>query len=258
DALGTMAASSACLAAERKPWWLSNRKVGVAAPPWCISWYLAFQWSWCSVSFSPFRYFGHRCSVSVSELSDLLVFSSLLIAITASKPDLCRLLCANPQVVDKNLREARALITTQEQSNVSTAVGLLDAALARSPRLEAALELKARSLLFLLRFREVADMLKDYIPSYKGDGGGGDDGSTSSLGAGDHSLMTASSAPLTRERANLLSPGRERSDGDRCFSVSDLKRRLLAGLSRSSYREGEWRYVHRGHHIPPHSYVLHT
>ncbi|CAL9781090.1 unnamed protein product [Musa acuminata subsp. burmannicoides] len=158
----------------------------------------------------------------------------------------------NRKVVDKNLREARALITTQEQSNVSTAVGLLDAALALSPRLEAALELKARSLLFLRRFREVADMLQDYIPSYKGGGGGGgggDDGSTSSLGAGDHSL-TASSAPLPRERANLLSPGRERSDGDRsfrCFSVSDLKRRLLAGLSRSSYREGEWRYLVLGH-----------
>ncbi|CAL9145982.1 unnamed protein product [Musa hybrid cultivar] len=152
---------------------------------------------------------------------------------------------SNRKVVDKNLREARVLIATQEQSNVSKAVGLLDAALALSPRLEAALKLKARSLLFLHRFREVADMLQDYIPSHKAGGGGGDDGSTSSLSAGDH-FSIASSAPLSRERANLLSPGREQSDGDRsfrCLSVSDLKRRLLAGLFKTSQGEGEWRYL---------------
>ncbi|KAG6531364.1 uncharacterized protein LOC122050787 [Zingiber officinale] len=153
---------------------------------------------------------------------------------------------SNKKVVDKYLREARSLIATQEQSNVVSAVGLLDAALALSPRMEAALELKARSLLFLRRFREVADMLQDYIPSYKADDRSGDgDSTSSSLGAaGDHSM--ASSAPLTRERANLLSPGRERSDGDhsfRCFSVSDLKRRVLAGMSKSSDREGQWRYL---------------
>ncbi|URD79371.1 hypothetical protein MUK42_20276 [Musa troglodytarum] len=38
-----MAASSPCPAAERKHWWLSNRKVGVAAPPWCISWSRRFN-----------------------------------------------------------------------------------------------------------------------------------------------------------------------------------------------------------------------
>ncbi|CAL9133556.1 unnamed protein product, partial [Musa acuminata var. zebrina] len=154
---------------------------------------------------------------------------------------------SNKKVVDKYLREARVLISTQEQSNVSAAVGLLDAALAISPRHEAALELRARSLLFLRRFREVADMLQDYIPSFKvGSGGGGDDDSSSSLGgAGDHSSV-ASSAPISRERVKLLSPARERSDGDRsfrCFSVSELKRRLVAGLSKSSDREGQWRYL---------------
>ncbi|RWV80685.1 hypothetical protein GW17_00058004 [Ensete ventricosum] len=153
----------------------------------------------------------------------------------------------SPQVVDKYLREARSLIATQELSNVASAVGLLDATLIHSPRLEAALELRARSLLFLRRFRHVADMLQDYIPSFKvGGGGGGIDDSSSSLGvAGDRSSV-ASSAPLSRERANLLSPGRERSDGDRsfrCFSVSDLKRRLMVGLSKRSDREGQWRYV---------------
>ncbi|CAL9753573.1 unnamed protein product [Musa acuminata subsp. burmannicoides] len=153
---------------------------------------------------------------------------------------------SNRKVVDKYLREARSLVATQELSNVAAAVGLLDATLVHSPRLEAALELRARSLLFLRRFREVADMLQDYIPSYKVGGGGGIDDSSSSLGvAGDRSSV-ASSAPLSRERVNLLSPGRERSDGDRsfrCFSVSDLKRRLMVGLSKRSDREGQWRYL---------------
>ncbi|XP_074561855.1 uncharacterized protein LOC141824690 [Curcuma longa] len=154
---------------------------------------------------------------------------------------------SNKKVVDKYLREARSLIASQEQSNVAVAVGLLDAALALYPRMEAALELKARSLLFLRRFREVADMLQDYIPSYKvGCGVGEGDSSSSSLGsAGDHSSV-ASSAPLTRERANLLSPDREMSDGDRsfrCFSVADLKRRVLASISKSSDGEGQWRYL---------------
>ncbi|WOL00295.1 hypothetical protein Cni_G09008 [Canna indica] len=89
-------------------------------------------------------------------------------------------------------------------------------------------------------------MLQDYIPSYKvgggGDGGDDDDSSSSLVGLS----SVASSAPLSRERTNLLSPGRERSDGDRsfrCFSVSDLKRRVLAGLSKNSDREGQWRYL---------------
>ncbi|RWW71131.1 hypothetical protein BHE74_00021146 [Ensete ventricosum] len=215
-----MAAGSPTLTAEKKRWWLSNKKVS-AVPQYAVV-------TWCLFS-SLLRWVPSAHSTPSNELGGAAMAASIL-------------------VVDKYIREARVLISTQEQSNVSAAVGLLDAALALSPRLEAALELRARSLLFLRRFREVADMLQDYIPSFKvGSGGGGDDDSFSSLGgAGDHSSV-ASSAPISRERANLLSPARERSDGDRsfrCFSVSELKRRLVAGLSKGSDREGQWRYVY--------------
>ncbi|KAG0543943.1 hypothetical protein BDA96_02G232500 [Sorghum bicolor] len=44
-------------------------------------------------------------------------------------------------------------------------LGMVDAALELSPRMEAALELRARSLLALRRYREVVEMLRDYIPS---------------------------------------------------------------------------------------------
>ncbi|URD74915.1 DNAJ heat shock N-terminal domain-containing protein [Musa troglodytarum] len=142
------------------------------------------------------------------------------------------------KLVRRYLRDARSLVATRELPKVSTAVGLLDAALALSPSHEAALELKARSLLFLHRFREVVDMLRDYIPSGKMAAAAGDNDSSTSL-------CSAASAPLNRE---LLSPGREGSGGClffRCFSVSDLKRKFLAGLSKSSGDEGHWRYVYR-------------
>ncbi|KAG6467405.1 hypothetical protein ZIOFF_074776 [Zingiber officinale] len=232
-----MAASSPSLASEKKPWWLSNKKVGFVL--FCFFPKLTL---FCSIHGEIGAGFAvlPRCSSSSS------VFDGVFPLV--SKSHLLSSSCASTQVVDKYLREARSLIASQEQSNVAFAVGLLDAALALYPRMEAALELKARSLLFLRRFREVADMLKDYIPSYKvGCGAGEDDSSSSSsLGsAGDHSSV-ASSAPLTRERANLLSPGCEMSDGDRsfrCFSVADLKRRVLAGISKSSDGEGQWRYL---------------
>ncbi|XP_065041349.1 uncharacterized protein LOC135675009 [Musa acuminata AAA Group] len=147
---------------------------------------------------------------------------------------------SNRKLVRKYLRDARSLVATRELPKVSTAVGLLDAALVVSPLHEAALELKARSLLFLRRFREVADMLQDYIPSCKMAAAAADNDSSTSLGS-------AVSAPLNRE---LLSPGGEGSGGGlffRCFSVSDLKRKFLAGLSKSSGDEGHWRYLVLGH-----------
>nr|CAD1828546.1 unnamed protein product [Ananas comosus var. bracteatus] len=138
---------------------------------------------------------------------------------------------SNKKIVDRYLREARALIARRDASDVAAAVGLLDAALAVAPRLEAALELRARSLLALRRYRDVAEMLEEYMPSYRGGAGAGDDDSSGgSLGGGG-----GGSSGEQSSRAKLLSPERERSDlgggggggSFRCFSVSDLKRRVL-------------------------------
>lgn len=120
---------------------------------------------------------------------------------------------------------------------MAAAINLLDSALAVSPRLEAALELKARSLLHLRRFKDVADMLQHYIPSCK------------IQSSSDYSPDNSSNL-LPRERANLLPSTAENScpsldyDGDhsfKCFSVSDLKKKVLAGLSKNSDKEGQWR-----------------
>lgn len=158
-------------------------------------------------------------------------------------------------MIDKYLREARAILAVAPENGGSDAVvalGLVDAALELSPRMEAALELRARALLSLRRYKEVAEMLRDYIPSC-GKSCSGDDTSSSSSA----SLLSSGSGDLgTISRAKLLSPERHRSDdaGEpgagnvrsfRCFDISELKRRVLAGLSKNPNTDTQWRYVVR-------------
>ncbi|XP_011042235.1 PREDICTED: uncharacterized protein LOC105137969 [Populus euphratica] len=139
---------------------------------------------------------------------------------------------SNRKIVDKYIKDARNLIASQEQSEIASALKLLDAALALSPRLEVALELKARSLLYLRRFKEVADMLQDYIPSLKM--ANDDSGSISS--------SDSSSQQLSRERVKLL-PSDNSDPSFKCFSVSDLKKKVMAGLCKNCDKEGQWRYL---------------
>ncbi|KAI3990139.1 hypothetical protein MKX01_029117 [Papaver californicum] len=147
----------------------------------------------------------------------------------------------NRKIVDKYVKDARVLIATQEYSEISSALNLLNAALALSPRFETALELKARSLLYLRRFREVADMLQEYIPSFK----------MVSEESSHSSDLNSSSQQLSRERVKLLS-GDNSSSSDsyekeypsfKCFSVSDLKKKVMAGLYKNCEKEGQWRYL---------------
>uniref|UniRef100_A0ACD5XK28 Uncharacterized protein n=1 Tax=Avena sativa TaxID=4498 RepID=A0ACD5XK28_AVESA len=157
---------------------------------------------------------------------------------------------SNRKVIDRYLRDARSILAAAPESGGGDAVaalGLVDAALELSPRMEAALELRARALLALRRYREVAEMLRDYIPSC-GKSCSGEDSSSSS------SLSSSSSGDLgTISRAKLLSPDRHRSDAAeadtgtarsfRCFDVSELKRRVLAGLSKNPSTDTQWRYL---------------
>ncbi|RAL43566.1 unnamed protein product [Cuscuta campestris] len=145
----------------------------------------------------------------------------------------------NRKVVDRYVKDARALIATREQSEIASALNLLDSALAFSPRFELALELKARSLLYLRRFKDVADMLQDYIPSVKM---ASDEASsvspTSSSGSSENSF-----SQLSRERLKLLSTGSGDAPAFRCFSLSDLKKKVVAGLHRNCESGGQWRYL---------------
>ena len=143
------------------------------------------------------------------------------------------------QMVDQYVREAKALISTREQSEINSALSLLESALSLSPRYEHALELKARCLLSLRRYKEIADMLQDYIPSYKMAYSDDSTGSSS-----DNSSQT-----LSRERVKLLSssssewdsPGCDYPTNFKCFSVSDLKKKVLSGFYKNCDKEGQWR-----------------
>lgn len=137
------------------------------------------------------------------------------------------------QIVDKYLKDAKILLATQDQSEILSALTLLDAALALSPRLELAFELKARSLLHLRRYKDVADMLQDYIPSLKM----ASDDWNSSVSSSDIN----SSTQLSKEQVQLL--GHDAKPTFKCFSVSDLKKKVMASLCKNCQKDGQWRYI---------------
>ncbi|KAF3495392.1 hypothetical protein DY000_02056899 [Brassica cretica] len=122
-------------------------------------------------------------------------------------------------------------MASEEQNDAASAIHILDAALSISPRSEIALELKARALLFLRRYKDVANMLQDYIPSLK-------------LAAKDEEGSSSSSSQLSRK---LLSPNRDSSSSSApftCLSLSDLKEKVMAGICRNGDKEKQqWRYA---------------
>ncbi|KAL3692446.1 hypothetical protein R1sor_006097 [Riccia sorocarpa] len=132
---------------------------------------------------------------------------------------------------EKYVEHAKLLLPSQDPADVCAAVSLLDAALKLSPQWEKALELKARALLSLRRFREVAHMLKDYIPSAK--------------------MGTEASPPesplLGKDKVQLLSTyiteeKTKRKSVMKYLAVRKLKKILIIGLSRRS-EKNEWRYL---------------
>lgn len=140
----------------------------------------------------------------------------------------------NKKLAEKHLSNARALLASQEQTEIYSALDLLDAALDLCPRWEKALELKARAFLYLRKFKDVANMLQEYIPSLRF-----------------REIVPSESPPVSKEMSRdqvKLLPSYEENNILRasvvlkCFSVSELKTKLLAGLSRRCERE-EWRYL---------------
>lgn len=130
-------------------------------------------------------------------------------------------------------------MASEDQNDAASAIHILDAALSISPRSEIALELKARALLFLRRYKDVANMLQDYIPSLKL-AAKDEEGSVSSDGSYSSSSSSSSSSQLSRK---LLSPNRDSSSIPfTCLSLSDLKEKVMAGICRNGDKEKQqWR-----------------
>lgn len=68
------------------------------------------------------------------------------------------------QLAEKNFRCAKGLISTGEREDFEKALVHLDIALELHPKWEKALELKARALLYLKRFKEVVELLHEFMP----------------------------------------------------------------------------------------------
>jgi len=134
------------------------------------------------------------------------------------------------QKVDKYMKNAKDLITSQDPNDIVSALSLLNSTLSISPHHELALELKARSLLYLRRFKDVAVLLHNYIPSLRIDNE-------------DVSSVFAASSELSSLMLLLPSGSPSHDSSFKCFSYSYLKNKVMAGLSNKSEVQGQWRYL---------------
>ncbi|KAI5063024.1 hypothetical protein GOP47_0021571 [Adiantum capillus-veneris] len=138
-----------------------------------------------------------------------------------------RHLClSSRKIVERHLGHAKKLLLSNEQADIYCALNLLDTALKLSPQSEKAIELKARALLCLRRFQDVANLLHEFIPSLK----------TEALGSG---------PPFDTEKVKLLEghPAVYKTkvvSNVRCFSLFPSKGKLWVTFSRKGERE-QWR-----------------
>lgn len=157
------------------------------------------------------------------------------------------------QMANRYVKDAKCLISAGGENDVVSALNLLDAALVLAPRYEQALELKARSLLYLRRYKDVADMLQEYLPSMKiaiksgGDESSGSENSSQQFSREQAKLLasssTSSSSCSSSSTSSSLSEFQDRDSSFKCFfSVADLKRKIMAGLlCKCCENESRWR-----------------
>ncbi|CAK9322289.1 unnamed protein product [Citrullus colocynthis] len=162
---------------------------------------------------------------------------------------------SDKQMANRYVKDAKCLISAGGENDVVSALNLLDAALVLAPRYEQALELKARSLLYLRRYKDVADMLQEYLPSMKmaiksgGDESSGSENSSQQFSREQAKLLASSSSSSSScsssSSSSSLSEFQDRDSSFKCFfSVADLKRKIMAGLlCKCCENESRWRYV---------------
>ncbi|CAI9105485.1 OLC1v1004415C1 [Oldenlandia corymbosa var. corymbosa] len=187
--------------------------------------------------------YHHQYSNSTMAVAPLSFSSSSSAGSAAGAGEKKHWWLTNKKMVDKYLKEAKILLASQDQSEIVSALNLLEAALTISPRLEHALELKARCLLHLRRYKDVADMLKDYIPSLKMAAAGAGDSPNSSTEIGGSSALSKEQVKLLSSSSSGVVEEEEAEPIFKCFSVSDLKKKVMASLCKNCQKEGQWRYL---------------
>lgn len=140
-----------------------------------------------------------------------------------------RHLCTSSRkLTERHLGHARKLLLSKEPADIDSALSLLDTALKLSPHCDKAIELKARALLCLRRFKDVASLLHEFIPSLK-------------------DQHVALNSAVDTEKVKLLEghPAQSRSKKVsilHCFSFFPSKDKLWVRFSRKGEKE-QWRYI---------------
>ncbi|KGN52845.1 uncharacterized protein LOC101221887 [Cucumis sativus] len=173
-----------------------------------------------------------------------MVLSSPSLALTEKK----QWWLSHKQMANRYVKDARCLIASGGENEVVSALNLLDAALVLAPRYEQALELKARSLLYLRRYKDVADMLQEYLPSMRSGGdesSGSENYSSQQFSREQAKLLVSSSSSSSSTCSISLSELQDHDSSFKCFfSVADLRRKIMAGLlCNCCDNESRWRYV---------------
>ncbi|KAH7404325.1 hypothetical protein KP509_15G020900 [Ceratopteris richardii] len=132
------------------------------------------------------------------------------------------------QLVEQHLGHAKELLMSKDPADIYSALNCLDSALKLSPHSERAIELKARALLCLRRFKDVANLLREFIPSLKME----PVGLKTALDTEKIMLLESHSDPSKVEKAMNV----------HCFSLFRSKARLLVALTKRGERE-QWKYV---------------
>lgn len=156
------------------------------------------------------------------------------------------------QLAEKHLERAKHLLASQKREDVEAALAPIDAALELCPSREKALELKAHTLLWLQRHKDVVEMLHEYVPSFMLPTTRSPSPHISAQAASPSSPMAMlESAPIPKDIARLLA-GYDPSGEDflllspigHCFSIAKLRQRLTARLSHKKVgRQQQWRYL---------------
>ncbi|MCO5582856.1 hypothetical protein L7F22_036757 [Adiantum nelumboides] len=172
------------------------------------------------------------------------------------------------QSAEKQLVNAKQLIAMRKREDVEAALAPLECALELKPDWEAALELKARVLLYLKRFKDVVDMLHEYVPSLRAVCPSTPSSPSSSFSSRHTPVASAHSisaglpdSPMSssfKEKARLLVESSGNSKDDifllspfkQCVLITKLSHKLSTSLSfspsrlsmKKAERQQQWRY----------------
>ncbi|KAI5068051.1 hypothetical protein GOP47_0017045 [Adiantum capillus-veneris] len=128
---------------------------------------------------------------------------------------------------EKSLGHARQLLLSRDPTDIHTALRLLDATLRSFPQWEKAIELKARALLYLRRFRDIVSLLQESVPSLKAH----------------PSLTKVTPEEKIKLLPSNLNPRRTRKVSfTQCFSLIPLQRHKWVLCSSKGERE-QWKYI---------------